>query len=112
MNEEIVYNTLKDWSKKEIPAEVKSVFIKDFLRKEKISMRELGRRIGVPHSTLQDWVSMRQTRKKALIQEKIFRNEVFHYADRLTYLLSKGEKIDEKAKQKLLELRVFLELIK
>jgi DNA-binding transcriptional regulator YiaG len=102
---DITFNTLQDFSKKEISTIEKGLFIKKILNEEKISMRELARRLNIPHSTLQDWCSNRQMTKYYKAKD----NELHKLADRLLFLLSKEEKIDDKslAKLRLLKSQLF-----
>jgi transposase-like protein len=86
INKEMAYNLIYDFKKRNISPEDKSDFIKALLASEKISMRQLARRLDISHSTLQDWVSMRQHNKT--IRYSTSKN-IFALADRLQYLLSK-----------------------
>lgn len=102
MNESIFYNTLKDWSKRHITPEEKSLYIKEYMRKHNISQRELARQLDIPHSTIHDWISMRQTIKI----ENIKIQGVYNYANKLLFLLSRENfNYDDRTKNRLRELR-------
>lgn len=113
MREEIFYNVLKDWSKKDISPEDKAEFIREYLRSEKISSRELSRRLNIPHSTLHDWISMRQYKKFKKIKEEKedFNNNIFKLSDRLLFLLSNTNDIDSKTRSKLILLKSEIEKV-
>lgn len=55
--QEIIYNVIMDWKKKNINPIDKARFLKAYIEKEGISQRELARRLDIPHSTIQDWIS-------------------------------------------------------
>lgn len=93
----IDFNTLMDWKKQDVVPEERSKFLIELIKKENVSMREFARSIGVSHSTLSDWITLRQTKKYHT--NKL--NEIFSIADRLLFLLSQNKKIDEKALGKL-----------
>jgi len=104
ISEDILFNVFKDWEKKDILPEQKSVLLKSYLNEKKISQRELAKRLGISHSTLHDWVSLRQMQrinnKKA---EVLNLNHVTIYslADRLMYLLTKANSLTDKEIRKL-----------
>jgi transposase-like protein len=107
INNDLAENILLDWKKKNISPEDKSLFINELLKEKKISMRELARQLNIPHSTLQDWTSMRQQKK--LENDKFHTSCIYTLADRLTYLLSKTNDFDDKTLRKLNVLRVELD---
>ena len=56
MNKTIFHNWIMDLKKKEHDPFERAKLIKEHLREHNISQRELGRRMDIPHSTLQDWL--------------------------------------------------------
>lgn len=91
ISEELLNNIILDWKKRDITPTEKSRLLKEYMKECNISERELARRLGISHSTMQDWVSMRQ--KKKYHESKLF--EVKTLVDRLYYILStRNEPID------------------
>lgn len=103
----IAENILLDWKKKDISPEDKSKFIFAYLKEEKISMRELGRRLGISHSTLQDWISMRQINIEKKNQRK--ENNIVQLINKLLILIKNNKDIDDKTRKKIRELKSELE---
>jgi transcriptional regulator with XRE-family HTH domain len=52
----LIYNFLCDLKKKEIHPVERAEMMKAYLKEEGISQRELARELGMPHSTVQDWL--------------------------------------------------------
>jgi transcriptional regulator with XRE-family HTH domain len=95
---------LMDFSKKEIDVISKSDFIKEILKEENISIRELGRRTNISHSTLQDWVSMRQLKKNNILYGTNIQG-VYNHINKLLFLLSRDNfEYDTKTMNKIEEL--------
>lgn len=92
IDNDIVFNIVQDWKKREISGAQKSVFIQKILDKRNISQRALAKELGVSYSTLHDWVSNRQMKK--YYEQK--NNEIDVLLDRLTFLLSKPFKPTDK----------------
>lgn len=97
ISEELAFNIVQDWKKKDISLEEKSKFLKSLLKELKVSQRELARVLEVPHSTLQDWISLRQIEKVKWRKE----NELEFLLDRLIFVLSKPYKISEETFKKI-----------
>lgn len=55
MKEKLIFNYLCDLKKEEIDPKERADLITQFLVENKMSQRELARKIGIPHSTIQDW---------------------------------------------------------
>jgi len=87
ISDELFFNIVKDWEKKEVTTEEKGKLISIYLKEKKISQRELAKQLNIPHSTLHDWVSGRQMDK--YYKNKL--NEVDVLLDRLLYVLSRKE---------------------
>lgn len=85
LEDDLVFNIVQDWKKREISAEQKQKFIKAILEERDISQRKLAEELGVSHSTLHDWVSNRQMKKYYTTK----RYELEYLLDRLTFLLSR-----------------------
>jgi DNA-binding transcriptional regulator YiaG len=113
VSNEIVENMIIDFKKKEISSEDKSVLIKSYLKEEKISERELARRLDISHSTLHDWVSLRQKNKsrKSLLTECVNNDDLSNIISRLRYKLSLTSVLDDKIKSNLKELKKDIEKI-
>lgn len=105
VSDDLFFNVVKDWEKRDISSEEKGRFVSAFLEEKKISMREFSRRTGIPKSTIQDWVSNRQMKKYAESKK----NEVYSLAIRLIFLLGKNNVLDDKTKKKIRELRMELD---
>jgi len=56
INNKLVFNFLVELKKKEIHPVERAEIIKQYLKDEKISVRQLARELNIPHSTIQDWV--------------------------------------------------------
>jgi len=56
MNTELVYNYMLDCRKKEIEPFERAKLIRAYMKENKLSVRALTKQIGVPHSTIQDWL--------------------------------------------------------
>ncbi|MGV8169213.1 MAG: hypothetical protein ACP5N3_04120 [Candidatus Nanoarchaeia archaeon] len=91
--DELVFNIVKDWEKRNISPELKSKFLMAYLEKEKISQRELARRWNIHHSTFHDWISMRQEKTK----EYRSKNELEYLTSRLLFVLSQANNFSPKA---------------
>lgn len=108
LNEDLIQNVLKDWEKRRISPQVKSSFIKGVLEQENISERELARRLCISHSTLHDWVSMRQQEKETGIKAY----PIDSLLDRLLFIMSRKEFLPtDKTKRLIKELKKELERI-
>jgi transcriptional regulator with XRE-family HTH domain len=87
ISDELFFNIVKDWEKKEVSTKEKGLILKAYLKEKKISQRRLAKQLNIPHSTLHDWVSGRQMNK--YYENKL--NEVDGLLDRLLYVLSRKE---------------------
>jgi transposase len=56
MQEELIFNYLLDQRKKEISKWDRAKLIGNYIREQNISQRELARRLGMPKSTIEDWL--------------------------------------------------------
>lgn len=102
ISDELFFNVVKDWEKKTISNEEKGLFIKAFMTEKNLSERKVAEIIGVPRSTVNDWISNRQMKK----YYKGKRNELNVLLDRLVFVLSKREyALDDKSKYLLSVLR-------
>jgi len=54
INNKLVFNFLVELKKKEIHPVERAEIIKQYLKDEKISVRQLARELNIPHSTIQD----------------------------------------------------------
>lgn len=108
INEDVFFNIVYDWKKHKISPEEKSNLIKKYLEKTGMSEREFSRKLGISHSTVHDWVSMRQIRDTEKCQMKKLKQGVYMYADRLFFMLTKEINLTDREKKKLRELRELL----
>jgi predicted XRE-type DNA-binding protein len=51
----MVFNMMKDLSKKELDIRQRAALISEYIQKTGKSQRQVAYTIGVPHSTIQDW---------------------------------------------------------
>lgn len=139
VSEDLFFNVVKDWEKRDVSSDDKAKFLNSYLSEFKISQRELARRLGIPFSTLHDWLSGRQKEKYYALKEKneFFRDlsnvsvisndkhgfyfkgvennrsELDSLLDRLLFVLSKKDfVVSDKTRRLLKELRVELEKVK
>ncbi len=56
MNNKLVFNYLLDLTKKDVDKWERAKIIKEYLKEENISQRELAKQIGVSKSTIEDWL--------------------------------------------------------
>jgi len=55
VSDRIIFNMMLDLRKKELDPFERAKIIQDYMKKKKISQRELGKQLGIPHSTIADW---------------------------------------------------------
>jgi hypothetical protein len=119
ISDDIAFNLIKDFEKRDISREDKSLFISNYLESEKISLRALSNRTRIPLGTLHEWKTMNKWRKSHKLEEDNYvensnhykfkskkgQNEISYLADRLTYLLSKPFKNDPKTLERIRALK-------
>jgi transcriptional regulator with XRE-family HTH domain len=66
----VVFNFFLDLRKKEIDKKVRAELINKYLKDNKMSQRQLASELGIPHSTIQDWLLFTRI-PKAKYQEYI-----------------------------------------
>lgn len=64
INENVMFNILKDWQKRDISPYDKGVMIKAYIEENNISQRELAKKLDISHTTLQTWVSFAKNFKE------------------------------------------------
>jgi len=52
----VLFNFFLDMRKKDIDKRQRAVLLAKYLKDNKMSQRELGKELGIPHSTIQDWL--------------------------------------------------------
>lgn len=62
--DDFAFNLLQDLRKKEINPVERAKFLESYLKHTNISQRELARQLGIPYSTLQDWISYKNITSK------------------------------------------------
>lgn len=104
INEILIQNTLLDFQKKNLSLEQKSEVLKSLIKKYGVSQREIARRFNIPHSTVHDWVSMRQReRTKGYLVATIDKqNEFYSLLNRLDYVINNKKIIFDDRTKKLL----------
>ena len=107
INDNIAKNIIFDFRKTEVSLEDKSKFINDYINEHGITQREFSRRFNIPHSTVQDWCSLRQSKLvKSSIRVLTYNNKnLDSLIERLTYLLSKDYVKTDKTIKRLEDLR-------
>lgn len=60
ISDDLALNVMRDFQKSEVSAEDRSAFIRSYLEEHNLSARALAKELGVSHSTMHDWVSLRQ----------------------------------------------------
>lgn len=109
VSDDLFFNIVKDWEKKDISTEEKGRFIKVFLEENKISQRNLAKKLNIPYSTLNDWVTGRQMKKYYASKDK---NEVNYLLDRLLFVLTRKDfKKDDKTVRLIRELKDTLNFV-
>ena len=53
---DIIWNAMIDWKKRDIDPFERAMVIKEYLLDTRLSQRQLAEQLGMPHSTLQDWL--------------------------------------------------------
>lgn len=110
VSDDVKFNILKMLEMKNLGTKEKGDFIREIIKEEGISMREFARRHGLPHSTVQDWLSGRQMKK--YYDSKNSSKEINMLLDRIVFVLSKQEYVlDDKGKRLLLLLKAELEKV-
>lgn len=56
IDNDVLFNLLLDFRKKNISNIERSKILQAYINETKISQRELARELGIPHSTIQDWL--------------------------------------------------------
>lgn len=87
ISEDLFFNIVQDWKKREISSEEKSIILKSYLKSSNLSERELAKKLGVSHSTFHDWITQRQIKK--YYEKKS--NEFYSLIDRLIFLFNKED---------------------
>ncbi len=101
ISNDLFFNIVKDWEKRDVSTAEKGKFIQEYLSEKNISQRELARQLNISHSTLHDWISGRQMEK--YYESK--KNELFFCADKIVLLLKSNPVVDDKTRRKLRELK-------
>jgi transcriptional regulator with XRE-family HTH domain len=108
IDDEIFYNIVQDFKKKNITTKQKGELIKAYIEENNISAREFGRRFEIPHSTVQDYLSLRQKDKYHSLLH--IQNNPYTIADRLFFILQTKEvERSDKLVNKLKELHNLIE---
>lgn len=106
ITEELFFNIIKDWEKKEIRPEEKGRLIRIYKEETGKSYRDLEKEFNIHHNTLQDWVTGRQMKK----YYKNKKNELNTLLDRVLFLLTRTDyNKDEKTVRLLNDLKKELE---
>lgn len=145
ISDDLFFNIVKDFEKKNITTEDKGKFIQSFLDKNNISQRQLAKLLNIPYSTFHDWISQRQKTKyyeqkqRLEVIEKFLQDEnvdtkeflntdnpvikkklcevvrnigVYSLANRLYFLISRTNELNEKEFEMLLKLKSEIDLLK
>ena len=66
----LLFNYFLDMRKKEINKRQRALLIAKYLDENKMSQRELARELGIPHSTIQDWLMINRISEEQYEQYK------------------------------------------
>lgn len=116
-NNKLVFNFLIDLTKKDIDKFNRAVIIRQYLNDEKISIRELGRRLNVPKSTLEDWLLYNKLSKEKYDELKSngFSTMKIYKSlreNKFKKVVSSEDIVDSKLKDVSKDLRMILRIIK
>lgn len=89
ISNEVLFNIILDWKKKDVSALEKKAFLEEYMKEQKIGLRELARLLDVPHTTLFHWLKGERKEEKTLGKKKSSVDELDVLLDRLTLLLSR-----------------------
>jgi len=121
ISDELVFNLIKDFEKRDISREDKAQFISDVLEYKKCSLRSLSNQLHIPLGTLHEWKTMNKWRKSqtddGIVSNgkctsrrfKKNEDEIKYLADRLTFLLSRPFKADVKVMERIKTLKAELD---
>lgn len=105
ISEDLFFNIVKDWEKRQITLEEKSLLLQEYLKQTGLSQRGLAKKLGISHSTFHDWVSMRQEKTRL----GYVKNELESLLSRLLFVVSRTEDISEKSRTLIGKLQIELE---
>jgi len=112
ISNELVFNIIQDWKKKDITPEQKKVFLEAYMKENKVGLRELARLLDVPHTTLFHWLNGKREKEEKSSSVKTNKeakeNELDELLDRLTFLLSRPFKPTKETMKKIDALQIEL----
>ncbi len=108
ISNELCFNIIQDWKKKDITPEEKKVFLEAYMKENKVGLRELARLLDVPHTTLFHWLKGEREEKTQSSKKIQSNNEIDDLLDRLTLLLSRPFKPTKETMKKIDALQVEL----
>jgi len=63
---DIIFNAMLDWRKKDIDKVERAKIIKQYMKDEKITIRDLAKELGIPKSTLDNWLLFARVSKEKI----------------------------------------------
>lgn len=96
ISDELFFNIVKDWEKRNISSEEKGLLIKQFMVERKLTLRGLSKTLGIPHTTIHHWLNGRKEYdvKNSYVPSSVVRmhrNELDFLLDRLLFVLSRKQ---------------------
>lgn len=130
VSEDVLFNVLKDWQKRDISPYDKGVLIQAYLFEKKISQRQLARDLDIHHTTLHTWISFAKNLEpgqyEELVEKGLPKEQIYEVArakfkgnngvnvldvmlSRLVFVISKNDSVSdvtvERAKRVIVELQ-------
>lgn len=109
LKESMVYNFLCDLKKKEISPIDRANMLQEYLEAKCISQRQLARDLGIPHSTIQDWLKWASITKPEYddLKEQGYTHEDIYHSLRDGTLSGKDKEIDKALENCISKLQFF-----
>lgn len=79
ISDDIAYNIVMDWKKKDIHPHDRALFLKELQESKGISQRQLAKELGLSHSTLQDWTCISRISKEQY--DKLIEDDTINKTD-------------------------------
>jgi Trp operon repressor len=90
--DELVFNFLCDLKKKDIDPLQRSRIIQKYMEENALSQRELSKQMGIPHSTIQDWLlflRVSEEEYKELLNKGVKHTEIYRQLRNNKKMMSK-----------------------
>jgi len=111
MNEEIInileYNLLSEIKKRELTKEARALILKDYMKRNDTSLRELAKDLNIPHTTLFYWAN--EEKRKSHLSDIKQRTDLNSVYEAIVLLLDKLEnrklKLNDRDREKITEIK-------